>query len=656
MKLKNLIFSMMLLPLLVFAQDHLIFTELVLQPSAGEYVVIKNPTASAVDLSDYYITDATDVANGKFYYNLPGGTNFWSGSGFDFIARFPAISLPAGESLVLGLARDSDYNSEYGEYPDLYLMGTGADTMLHAVSGQSTIGAAPSGKMDNTDETLLLFYWDGSSSTVKDVDYLLWGSNAYAVDKSAVSGYAADTPAGSQSFMSVHADGEKLIRSDESEGTESGSGGNGITGHNETSENLADTWIVTDLAGNKPELSNVALTPATPTENDTLLVSATVTDQVGGLLVELVYTFGGVTNTEEMLPVSAGSDNFSCSLNPFGDSGTLSYYVRAENSLGLKDSTIIYSKTIAPYVESQTIKYLRDNYDELEETVVTASGVVTVQMGRINTYASYIQDNSGRGIYVFGSPMSGIARGTRVEVTGTLSKYNESMQLKDISVINLGAGEVPAIQTYSVQALNNNYMELEGTLVKVHGLITARSNGIGGGSNITLDDGTGSLTLRVWDSTGLLSDATADSLLQPGMSVEVAGIGSFYSGAAQLLPAYPEDIAYWTEGEAGSGEVSLSVAPFPFVPHLGEVINYSYEYPDNARVIIRIYDLGGRYVTTLTDEFHGMSWSLDKQWNGRDELNRLVAPGTYLMHLEVTERATGTVHRKVQPVVIAVKK
>ncbi|MDZ7796055.1 MAG: hypothetical protein U5N56_03010 [Candidatus Marinimicrobia bacterium] len=72
-------------------------------------------------------------------------------------------------------------------------------------------------------------------------------------------------------------------------------------------------------------------------------------------------------------------------------------------------------------------------------------------------------------------------------------------------------------------------------------------------------------------------------------------------------------------------------------------------------MIIRMYDAGGRYITTLTDEYHGVSWALEKQWNGRDELGRLLPPGTYIMHMEVIERSTGKVHRKAQPVVIAVK-
>ena len=45
----------------VFGQvDHVIFTEVVLTPSDGEYVEISNPTESAVDLTNYYLTDGTD--------------------------------------------------------------------------------------------------------------------------------------------------------------------------------------------------------------------------------------------------------------------------------------------------------------------------------------------------------------------------------------------------------------------------------------------------------------------------------------------------------------------------------------------------------------------------------------------------------------------
>jgi len=646
-------FFIFLLPILVFAQGHLIFTELVLQPSTGEYVKIKNPTAASVNLSNYYITDGTDVANGKYYYKITDGADYWSGSGLDFIARFPDIDLAAGETITLGLATDAYYFTEYGDSADLHLKGSGPRTMLQAVDGVTTIGVAPY-KMDNDAETLILFYWDGTSSTVQDVDYLLWGSNAYAVDKSGVGSYLNDTPVGSQSFMPNHLDGEKLLRVSETEGTETTSGGNGITGHDETSEDLSVTWSVVDLASTKPVITEVQFSPDAPTDLDTLTVTATVTDEGTLSAVECVYTFGGTTTVGTM--TEGTGDSYSLNIDPLGTDGTLTYYLRAENSLGLKDSTITYTKNIVEYSEPVTISYLRDNYDDLAETQVTVTALVTVEMGLINTYASYVQDDNGRGIYIFGSGMSGFARGTEVEITGTLSEYNDTKQIKDITATSIGTDTLSNVMEMSCQQVNSNFLYYEGSLVTVHGQVIDRADGIGGGSNITIDDGTASLTLRVWDSTNLLSDATADSLLSTGSLVEVSGIVGFYANAAQLMPAYAADVKPWVDGDPGTGEVSLTVAPFPFVPKLGEVIKYSYEYPDEARVIIRLYDASGRYVTTLTDEFHGMSWTYERTWNGRDELGRILPPGTYIMHMEVIERPTGRVTRKAQPVVIAVKK
>ena len=530
--------------------------------------------------------------------------------------------------------------------------------MLQAVSGATTIGGSPNAKLDNVAETLILFKWDGSSATVQDVDYVLWGSNAYAIDKNGVAGYAADTPVGSQDYMPIHLDEQKLIRVSETEGTETTSGGNGITGHDETSENLSTTWSVTSLASSKPVIADLIFTPDAPSDLDTLLISATVTDAQGLSSVECVYTFDGDTLAEAMTQ-DGTSDTYELEIMPLGATGTLTYYVRAENSAGLKDSSLVSSKDVTEYVEpgeENTIAYLRDNYDTLEETVVTVTATVTVEMGKINTYASYVQDEGGRGIYVFGSAMSGFARGSVVEITGTLSKYNDAMQIKDVTATRTGSAELPTIAELSCQSVNNNFMYFEGTLVTVHGQVIDRADGIGGGSNITIDDGTASLTLRVWDSTNLLSDATADSLLSTGNLVEVTGIVGFYSSAAQMMPAYASDVTEWVDGEAGSGEVSLTVAPYPFVPKLGEVIKYSYEYPDESRVIIRLYDMAGRFVTTLTDEFHGMAWTYERTWNGRNQVGQILPAGTYIMHMEVIERSTGTVYRKAQPVVIAVKK
>jgi len=120
-------------PIFLFGTaDHLIFTELVLTPSDGEYVKIINPTDTDINLSNYYLTDGTDLSNGKAYYQLPSGDNYWSDSASDFICRFPSgYSLSAGETLTLSLRDSTKYVNSYGESADLTLN----DDMLDAIDG-----------------------------------------------------------------------------------------------------------------------------------------------------------------------------------------------------------------------------------------------------------------------------------------------------------------------------------------------------------------------------------------------------------------------------------------------------------------------------------------------------------------------------------------
>ena len=53
--------------------DHLLLTEFVVTPTGGEFVEIHNPTDTAADLTDVYLTDATFAGGGTFYYQLVTG-------------------------------------------------------------------------------------------------------------------------------------------------------------------------------------------------------------------------------------------------------------------------------------------------------------------------------------------------------------------------------------------------------------------------------------------------------------------------------------------------------------------------------------------------------------------------------------------------------
>ena len=670
--------------LLLGQLDHIIISEVVLTPSDGEYVEINNPTGVAVDLSNYYLTDATDISSNKFYYNLPSGENFWSESSSDFVCRFPSgYTIQAGSSLKISLRSNNLYQNTYGDTADLAL----DDSMLSVLEGTNTKGNAGLPKLSNSSEPLILFYWDGSSEVIKDVDYLMWGNNSFAIDKSSVSGYLADTPAQNQSFMPVHATNEKLARLDKnSEGEESESGGNGITGHDETSEPLAETWIVTSLTSSKPEISNLSLSPSSPFIDDTLKFEVNVTDDEGISSVMLRYEFQQQVNSVAMSVSESSPSLYSVKINPLEEVGSIIYSVIAEDFSGLKDSTSRNAVAINEPIAELTIASLLTGFNDYLGQAVQFNAVVTVPAGilRTNRVQVFVQDKSGRGI-LLDAPTSSepLKRGDSISITGPLGAYLSSTgdlqpQIQDASINILSSGlSIPVVDlgdlgsiykfnevtqfNYPDNSQNIDVIKYMNSYVKLSGKIVSRSDDLGGGSNIELQDEEGAFTtVRIWNSSNILLDESGDiintlvdSLLRVGSSVEIKGIGGQYLGSSQIQPAYASDISEKLEGEVGSFKATLDIPPYPFVPQLGEVISFKYSFPSDARIKLRVFDINGRLITTLYDEYRGVSFEKTARWNGRDNLNRLVPSGTYLIHLDIVNSLTGKNYQKIAPVVIA---
>ena len=54
--------------------DHIIFTQITITPDEAEVIAIYNPKNEAINLSNYYLSDAE--SSGKHYYNLPTGSDY----------------------------------------------------------------------------------------------------------------------------------------------------------------------------------------------------------------------------------------------------------------------------------------------------------------------------------------------------------------------------------------------------------------------------------------------------------------------------------------------------------------------------------------------------------------------------------------------------
>lgn len=233
--------------------DNLLITELAVTPTSAEFIEIHNKGGSTIDLSDVYLTDATFANGSTYYYQLVTGGG--GGGGFaDFYARFPdGATIAPGSYQTIALNGAVDFNTAYGVDPTYEIANTNAvPDMREARAG--SIDGLSSGLSGG--EVLVLLYWDGQSDLMSDLDYVLWGDKVEAVDKTAVaidgpdpdgntSTYANDTSIANQAVIdtSQHAGGMSWQRSDMNEGMEVTTGGNGITGNDETSEDWNNTFF-----------------------------------------------------------------------------------------------------------------------------------------------------------------------------------------------------------------------------------------------------------------------------------------------------------------------------------------------------------------------------------------------------------------------------
>lgn len=238
--------------------DHLVISEFCVTPTNGEFVEIYNPTGDPIDLSNYYLADYIRD-NDNDYINIVDSTDtgWWQ----DFLAHFPAGATidPGGFQTI---AMNDSFVSFYGIAPTYELTPDGVpdgDQIPDMVSaGAGGIGSQTG--LSNAGESLVLFYWDGISDLVHDVDYVVWGDKVEAIcktgemrdsktdDDSDSTAYQPDTPIVDQAVVDADDDGDPEPHSNNmsaqradpnSEAAEGQSGGNGITGHDETSEDLS---------------------------------------------------------------------------------------------------------------------------------------------------------------------------------------------------------------------------------------------------------------------------------------------------------------------------------------------------------------------------------------------------------------------------------
>ena len=208
----------------------------------AEFIEIYNPTGSTVDLATYYLGDVTS------YWQLPAAIP--SSPASDFIVKFPpGTQLAAGGVLVVAIDAVA-FETAYGRAPELGILRQGT---APAAMEPIVVGGSPS--ISDDAETVVLFRWDGRTDLVEDVDIVATGEDQESINdllpKQPVDGpdigptpssYAPDAFVLGEMANDAES-GQTYKRKALEAGFEVQAGtGNGITGDDETSEKMSQTW------------------------------------------------------------------------------------------------------------------------------------------------------------------------------------------------------------------------------------------------------------------------------------------------------------------------------------------------------------------------------------------------------------------------------
>jgi DNA/RNA endonuclease YhcR with UshA esterase domain len=327
--------------------------------------------------------------------------------------------------------------------------------------------------------------------------------------------------------------------------------------------------------------------------------------------------------------------------------------------------------------EITPIATLYDSFGVYNNRIVMLRGVVNFVQDVTTTSGSrrisaYMQDESGRGFSLSqsgpASDFPAIQRGNWIRITGLVNVFDGTIQLGSFSASDavVLAEHTPlpdpvVVHTgdYRIQRrivhVSEPAMYGAGTWVKTTGTIYRVDENVGGGTNISIDDGTGNLSIRVWDSMNLDSVQLNGQwyLLRElvGRYLNVSGPSSTYNGDFQMLAGYADDFGAPFVGGTPSEAAMLSVPKHAFAPDLGQTMTINYNTPATSQVRLRIFDLRGRLVRTLVDKPAGGPGIFE--WDGRNDLREIVPMGTYILHLESVKN--GKSDTRTKPIVVGTK-
>ncbi|WP_437793829.1 thrombospondin type 3 repeat-containing protein [Sorangium sp. So ce693] len=345
--------------------EKLLLMEVVVSPTQAESVAIRNPGNTPIVLTDYYLADYNT------YYNVavagaPAATS-------DFIVRFPAGAvIQPGETQYVAIAGGECFRTScgvtspftgYGIYPT-YEIATGAATTTSPAVPDMLVpvtnGVGTAWGFTNGGEPVILFYWDGMTNLVTDVDYVFYGAagpqapvnkTGVTVNGSTYLPDTADNPA-LHAPLSMNTTTINTCRVDLTETGQVTMGSNGVSGRDETSEPWSTTWTACGV----PSAADIDLDTVLNSMDNCLTVSNaaqtdTDADSVGDACDNCPTVANGVQSDADADGVGDACDtepDLTAALTDSADPASLgdSYsYTLTIDNVGTADATNVDAST-----------------------------------------------------------------------------------------------------------------------------------------------------------------------------------------------------------------------------------------------------------------------------------------------------------------------
>ncbi|MCC7431473.1 hypothetical protein IT568_11560, partial [bacterium] len=321
---------------------------------------------------------------------------------------------------------------------------------------------------------------------------------------------------------------------------------------------------------------------------------------------------------------------------------------------------------------SVAVDSIQKDEEAFNGQTVTVTGIVTFDQGLISTLGeTWVQDASGRGINVFSSQINGIKRGTVVTIVGQIENYLSSSagtsDFKTTELTNLVSvtqhGRVASISSILNEVTLNEVSEssgqnhrFEGTTVKMKVRVTeVPASPVGGGYNVIIVDTLESeITLRVWTSTSI----NPAEILKVGTTYDMILLVDTYRSDLQMVLGFKNDVKEFIIDTSGYPDFGLRLRyNGVLLHHLSQKFEIEYQVPSSGNTKMRVFDLKGRSVATLLDNFEGGESNVWKNvsWAGTNDAGEPQPMGVYLCHYVFTDYASGKTYKKVIPLVIGTK-